>query len=370
MFECGGPESFMNTDSVMINTKKTVAVYTALKPTTENKNSPGFLIQFYIEALKKEYNVQVINVEAKSIPAKLGVYFKGCSLVQADAYVVYPFHLFFKFNWNNAKVLVIGPDSPSLLFKRIALISSGMNYFKSFLLCRYFGFLERHLTSISRLIVVGMEDKNNVRLNSSSEFICNSKYIPHPFNEYYISDRNRIERPKRRLIFSGDLSSKYVGSLDDSIQLINYFNNNQILEEVLFVGRSSTYIYEKLSSDTNLSSKIKYIEWIENYSEISMPGRDIHVAPLSAGAGTKNRVLASISLGVPVIGTRIAFENIDLLYPSIAYLGLFYFSEVSASLHKILAYNAPSDLDQKIQLFNEKVSQEFLRCLKDVAPWN
>lgn len=56
---------------------------------------------------------------------------------------------------------------------------------------------------------------------------------------------------------------------------------------------------------------VEFITWVENYRDFLIQG-DVVLAPDLAGTGIKTRVIQAMGLGLPVIGTAIAFEGIPI----------------------------------------------------------
>jgi len=57
-----------------------------------------------------------------------------------------------------------------------------------------------------------------------------------------------------------------------------------------------------------MGNNVRYVEWVDDYTTVLLPN-DVHVVPLFAGAGTKNRVVTALSYNCRVISTDIGLEN-------------------------------------------------------------
>jgi hypothetical protein len=110
------------------------------------------------------------------------------------------------------------------------------------------------------------------------------------------------------LVLAGDLSKKYVYK-----QIINFFQIlKNINNKIIIVGKKGKWIFDKINK-MKRNIRVEYTEWIENYGDICNPYIHIHLIPLGAGAGTKNRTLSACAMGVPIISTFIGLENIKKL---------------------------------------------------------
>ncbi len=126
-----------------------------------------------------------------------------------------------------------------------------------------------------------------------------------------------------------------INSLDfSSLQLGNYFtfygawNRKENLEGLLWFLQK---VLPNLSSGIkikilggglkhketieliNQSSQVEYLGFVDNPYPIIAEARAL-IAPLFKGAGVKVKVIESMAVGTPVIGTEIAFEGIENIY--------------------------------------------------------
>ena len=67
---------------------------------------------------------------------------------------------------------------------------------------------------------------------------------------------------------------------------------------------------EELQAKIKSNSSIEYIGFVDNPYPIIAQAKGL-IAPLFHGAGVKVKVIESLSLGTPVMGTDITFEGID-----------------------------------------------------------
>lgn len=288
-----------------------VLILSALVPDKHNRGGPSGLIWECISVLESSGVCFDLKVEKSGgVFSKMGIFFKKIDVcANYDVIFVYPFNLFFKLNSaDRSKSIVLGPDSPSLLFARF--YRSSFSLFKRIkygMLSYWFGLKERQLLNQSKkFLMVGKNDLRWVKKNNN--FSLNAFYLTHPILTSIVESLNFesaiTEYNKLSLVFAGDLSPKYTGDYIDIISnvLVNYDYG------VIVVGSNNKWVYD-LFFDRGLKNAV-YVDWIENYLDICNPSYHIHVFPLAAGAGTKNRTLTACAVGVPVITSSIGYENI------------------------------------------------------------
>ena len=205
------------------------------------------------------------------------------------------------------------------------------------------------LLESKKILLVGVED------TKASPYYANKKvcYLTHP--NLFKKNWSSFKGHKRRFVLSGDLSRKYVGpGLSLVVELFK--NKPTWIEKVLVVGKNNYWIYSVLNK--KLKVTIEYVEWVENYKDICLSGYDIHLAPLLAGAGTKNRILSCLDFGVPVIGTSICFENIVFGQHS-DNVGLFFFNSTNV-LEKVRNFEPSKNID----FLRKKRRREFNKQLR------
>ena len=308
---------------------KEILILTGIEPNKDNKGGPSGLIWEIIERLKSRYSLTIKIKKISSNLNKLGLFkTSNADYTKYDLIFVYPFSLSFyvdkKFRY---KTIVLGPDSPSLLFYRFYVHSDTLkSRIKNFILFNWFLIREKQiLREFKKFVVVGKNDTRWLKCTSKV------KYLTHPILNSIINNNNKYINidNKKTLVFSGDMSPKYTGNLIfDIYKQLNkkeYFNL-----PIIVVGKNNKWIFELFykSKFTNL----KYISWIDDYNEICNPLHHIHVIPLLNGAGTKNRTLTACAKGVPIITTQIGFENIHYSKP----------------LNKILKFKTGDDFINKL----------------------
>jgi hypothetical protein len=297
---------------------KKVLFLTSIVPSKENKGGPSGLIYELILLFEKFKFITEVEVHTKqgSFLNKMGIYYssKKVNSSNYDFVFVYPFNLVFLFDFNDfSNVNVIGPDSPSLLFRRF--YRNETNFFKKI---KYFilqhWFKSREFDVLSRGIKLAVVGKNDARWlkRSNPNLIGSIFYITHPvlsvfFDKFSLEFSNNSVT-KKTLVFSGDLSKKYL--------INNYINificigklQKEINFNVLFVGKNSRWLFNEISQ-ANCLENIEYIEWIADYADLCNPLNFVHFFPLGAGAGTKNRTLSAMSFGTTIVGSFVSLEN-------------------------------------------------------------
>ena len=351
---------------------KSVLILTSIKPNKHNKNGPSGLI-WECQSLLNQYcyNCDLLIIKDRNKLNKLGIYLKKINIEKIDKYdiiLIYPFHIYFKLDKKaRSKTIVLGPDSPSLLFKRFYNVSKGINKIKYFILKNWFLYKERKmLKNVSKFLVVRENDSRWLKYN---HFNYSKKifYLTHPILTSVVETISKVsvnceKYKKYMLIFSGDMSKKYVGDFINEFSL--YINKVNL--DILIVGKNNKWIYELFKIKCN-RNKVQYIEWIDNYNCICNPKYHIHIVPLIAGAGTKNRVLTACAMGVPVFSTFIGLENIYYGKPKNFIFKFKTIEEIIVKLSNLedIFKNVPTvdDTVEYINRVNNRYKKEFLDYL-------
>ena len=277
----------------------------------ENFQGPSSLLAEIASAI----NLRVIRIRKPNKFNKLGFYKKKLCLSNEryDRLLCYPSHLFFALEKKDRDAaVVIGPDCATMLYKRFArLHRRSLSYvYYSSLSFYYFNFFEKEILRESfKYLLVGRSDVRYLKIcvPSSRDNVC---YLVHPcFGNYERKlNMNSVSRTDmKNIILSGDLSYKYVGN--EGLDLIyRVYRQSRNIQRLIVVGQKNKWLYRKLLKRIPIN-KLTFEDWIDDYTDICKPGRDIHLFPLYAGAGTKNRVLTANMFQCKMIGTHIAFEN-------------------------------------------------------------
>ena len=247
------------------------------------------------KGLYKDYSSYVIGAEGYS---KIVFYPYFCSL----------------FNLKNMKgtIYTIGMDSGPMLYLRGYL---NHNDFKNKLFCLYEYiqalYIDKKTASVSRKIFcVGETDAAYYRCAYSAD----ARFVHHPVTsliDSYTPIKWENEQ-KLKLCFPGGLSRFYAkGLVEKIIDLIGdeaeYFKDKI---EISFLG-SVKYLELKKSLDRVkcLGISVNYTEFADCFEEY-LSKQHLILLPLVVGVGTKNKTLSSLGMGLDMIGTPIAMENV------------------------------------------------------------
>jgi len=329
--------------------KKKLTIVTAIKPSRHNRGSPSFLIDFFIDSLSDEYEVNVEKVGYSKIN-KLGFYLNKVDENQLENnLLVYPNTAYFSISKSASRkrnVVIIGPDSSTLLYSRLHNVAkSSILKLRYKLLKFWFSIIEKKITRHACLVVVGELD---------SKFSHNARYIPHPYNTQFLMQRGSKSCPLQSVLLFGDLSPKYLKSKHEILQDIQIIQKRLHLNKVIVVGKSGKWLAEFLSSK---GLNVETQGWIEDLEEFIYENPAIHYFPLAAGAGTKNRVHASIMTASPVIGSEIALESVFLPNCSNEQLGLNNL-EKFISGDTMLNENSVEGIKKRVESYNRSVRQK------------
>lgn len=88
---------------------------------------------------------------------------------------------------------------------------------------------------------------------------------------------------------------------------INWLLNQHVTSHIKIIGGGMP---QKLLSKIALNHNIEYLGFVDNPYPIIASSKGL-IAPLWQGAGVKVKVIESLALGTPVIGTDVTFEGID-----------------------------------------------------------
>ncbi|MBD3842268.1 MAG: hypothetical protein IE909_10355 [Campylobacterales bacterium] len=343
-----------------------ILVYSAVIPNKDNRGGPTGLIWEFLEVFKEygfHFHIEMYKNEKKY--NKLGVFFKKNTALDYKKFeqiLVYPSYLIFSLpRKERKKAIVLGPDASTLLYARFEKNSSCMRFLlRSIFLKKWFYFYERfYLSSCNKNIVVGKNDSRWLKA-AHSKFKDKISYLTHPVLSSIkesMNNRDLYERSqeKKILVFSGDMSKKYVGAFfEDFADLVSELQN-----DILIVGKNNLWIYELFLSKDKLN--VIYKPWVDDYSDICNPFKHVHVAPIIAGAGTKNRSISACALGVPLLSTSIGYENICYGKP----VNINYRIKCARDVVDIIDSISPSYDKQKLIEYVNRVNSRFeLEILK------
>lgn len=309
-----------------------ILILTSIKPDPINGGGhPSGLIWEIIKFLKENNrNIEVFVKEESTnkihqVFHRYGIYLKKVNINFNDyeKIIVYPENLVFGISKKfRKKIIVLGPDSPSLRDARIykEMKKNNINILETWIKGIYYNIAKYHeyrlLKQVKSFLVVGKTDKLWMKKNS---YIRNQlflkrkiKFLRHPILSRVVKRQLEKENVEiKRFIFSGDLNYKFnnrfITGIVNELEKFNNMSPESFLN-IVVVGKKNKWI-------ANLFKNIKicnvnYIEWIEDYNDVCIIGQDVHCLPLLVGAGTKNRTLTAIANGLEIITTPIGIENI------------------------------------------------------------
>lgn len=368
---------------------KKVLILTTIKPDPLNRGgNPSGLIWEIIESLKKD-NINIdVFLEKESmnkIPKilnKYGIYLEKIKIDFSvyEKIIVYPENLVLKVpKFFRKKIIVVGPDSPSLrdarLYKEIK--KNGTGILKKCIIGIYYIMAKYHeyrvLKQVKSFLVVGKTDKFWMKKNP---YIRNKlylkekiKFLRHPILSKVV--KNKLEKEnisKKRFIFSGDLNylfnRRFIINVGKELKALNNVLVDGSLE-IIVVGKNNKWMVD-LFLEIKIC-RVKYIDWIEDYNNICIMGQDIHCLPLLVGAGTKNRTLTAIANGLEVITTPIGIENIAYKNLTSVYItnNAKCFVEYMMYLNNKIFSSSELELLKKERLnFRSKVKKEYEKCIE------
>ncbi|SEQ69393.1 glycosyltransferase [Butyrivibrio sp. TB] len=197
-------------------------------------------------------------------------------------------------------------DSATMVFARACINhSSAFMRLLSFIRLQQNSNIDKiNVQKAAHLYTVGISDAEayNVFYNSKASF------IPHTVTDDVIPYLGKVtwkQGERLKLCFAGSLSYFYTGDLYN--QLINRLANSNLQDciEIHFLGKKFKGI-GKLKKNGFCVYHTTYAESFEEY----LSQNHVFLAPLQIGGGTKNRVLSAAAVGMDVIGTSVALENI------------------------------------------------------------
>lgn len=210
----------------------------------------------------------------------------------------------------NYKHIVMGPDSPTLVYYRQLRDLSGYKslvYFLGLAKVAYSAYLNatQDCCENSLHYVVGMEDYRELKRIAPNKKCF---FLLHP--HFQITEKHKIDLKSNKvykvLIPGKNDFYMYTGSKELVFQLGQLDVELKQKFEFTFLGKGwedeTRYLCEK-------GVNCKHVTWVDNYID-AISEYDIQISPITVGAGTKGKVLDGIANGLLVIGTEVAIENI------------------------------------------------------------
>jgi len=228
------------------------------------------------------------------------------------------------FNWYKAlskfNVVMTGPDCSYLHYRLVSEMYKpngpeangkmlGHSQVKNLAMLKDFAFaLEKKWSKSNALIhVVGKDD---LKMYEYIGALNHSFFSNHP-HYIYRSIKEQINDAKGKLtvLISGVNHSIYHGNFLDRI-VAELFNNIELSKhyKLLFLGKGFEDIDTQL---LKAGYETTVISWVDSYEEL-ISNAHIQLFPIILGTGTKGKVLSALATGLLAIGTKYAFENIDI----------------------------------------------------------
>lgn len=355
-----------------------ILILSSMEPDKNNRGGPTGLLWECQEVLSTlEATIDIRIRQCHSVIDKMGIFFPdyGFDYNRYDLIFIYPFNLaFYLPRRYRKKAIILGPDSPSLLFARMEKVASSfLKKVKYALLTQWFILRERKvLREFSHFMVVGNNDRRWLNIKIGDLKAINFSYLPHPVLRMVKEEfqtRPVFQNEGKFLIFAGDMSPKYTGDYISQFKeyLPVLFEKTDL--DILIVGKNNRWIYDMFSGHKD-SGKVRvlYEQWVEQYSSLCIPENHIHIIPLAAGAGTKNRTITASVFGVTVVSTDIGLENtLEALPPGKVYRA----NKVEKMVEYIILEAgqetfAPEgiDLELYIRRVDERFKREFMKVIQ------
>lgn len=198
------------------------------------------------------------------------------------------------------------PDAFSLYWTR-RTEQTGLPWLKWFASVeqkRLFNMESQYLRQFPLTLVCSEEDKQYLEIHSNA----NIQVLPNGVDTAVFYPRKNQQPEPFRVLFTGNMD--YAPNVD----AVEYFCND-LLPEILRVHPKTKFVIagqrpvkkvKKLASDcVSVTGFVKDIA--EEYAKAA-----VVVAPLRFGAGTQNKVLEALAMGIPVVCTKVGFKGLGI----------------------------------------------------------
>ncbi len=234
-----------------------------------------------------------------------------------DLIWIYPNILFqWHYDLRNNKTVMTGPDNSFLNYTLIKekyihknIFLKGIPQLERFnQLFKNSQKLENKWASSGALLhVVGDDDK---KMYDKMGAGGHSFFSLHPYYEYESIKKPIADKEGRiTILFTGTNESIYTGRyLEEIIGMISANPELAASYDFLFIGKNFENGATKLKS-AGFHTSVH--AWVDNY-ESAISHAQIQVFPIVLGTGTKGKVLCALATGLLCIGTKHAFENIQI----------------------------------------------------------
>ena len=235
-----------------------------------------------------------------------------------DKVIFYPyFSSLFKYKNVHAKFYTIGMDSGPLLYLRAMLYNSRIKY-------KIFGLynfkqaikIDRHAVELSeKVFTVGEMDAEFYR----SVLMADACFVHHPVSK--LIDKYKHEEwfgnSELRICFPGGMSPFYAPNMVDKILSLILNNCDKYIGKISieYLGRMPSKYTEKILDKLNkVGIHVNIQDFVDDFEEY-ISKQDVVILPLEVGVGTKNKALTTLGMGVDLIGSKIAVENVYGIKP-------------------------------------------------------
>lgn len=229
-----------------------------------------------------------------------------------DKVIYYPYHAaLFQVKNCNAVFYTIGMDSGPMLYLRGFL---NHKRFISKVFCLYYFFLALYMdwkaTELStKVFTVGEADAEFYR----SVYLADARYVHHPITDSLDSCQPVPweENQRLRVFFPGSLTRFYAkGLVEDILDLLigkaDYYKERI---ELSFLRVQYKKLSKKIRQLEAVGFQVENVEFAENFEEY-LSNHHLAICPLITGAGTKNKTLSLLGMGMDMIGSPITMENV------------------------------------------------------------
>ena len=137
----------------------------------------------------------------------------------------------------------------------------------------------------------------------------NAYFIRHP--HYSLHDKEvNFNKPKLKVIMTGGYDIYTEDDVDMMLpNLIKYNDELHLLFEFTILGKNWEPLKRKFEA---CGFECTFKTWVDDYAQ-ELVQHDIQIAPISYGTGTKGKVLSALGNGLLVVGSKFAFENIEVV---------------------------------------------------------
>jgi len=232
-----------------------------------------------------------------------------------DVVWLYPYWLVNWIEYMNCKnVIISGMDSAYLHYERALrhgnwVHPSDAQAYVDHLVLNY-NLENKVAKTLARVHMVGQADaqKFNSITNTQKAF-----FVPYPCHHYVALKQNLNQcEGKINIVITGGNYESYVG--DHLKRVVVALSNAQddILKNTYrfnFIGKGYIDYAEML---TNSGFEVTHEDWVVDYAA-TLATFHIQIFPIAVGTGTKGKVLSALASELLAIGSKFAFENINVV---------------------------------------------------------